>query len=46
METGGAGAFFDILLEYILEERNFAVILYVIAVLIGLVVPAVDDAGA
>jgi len=45
METNGAGALLGILLEYIQEERNFAVILYVIAVLIGLLLPTVQEVG-
>ena len=46
MGTNGVGGLLDIILEYVREEGNFAVILYVIAILIGLVLPAVQEVGA
>jgi uncharacterized membrane protein (DUF106 family) len=46
MDTDGLGGLLDILLGYIQEERNFAVILYLIAILIGLLLPAVQQVDA
>lgn len=46
MGSGGAGALLQLIFDYAREERNFAAILYLIAVLIGLVLPAVDEVGA